>query len=287
MKRSFSALLLCLVAIIFVFSIKALGQTRVIESVPAGTVSDTQRSDMLNRQATGGTVDVHADRLGEIVDRTGAHQLIPSALLSSRLKKVLYPAASDREANASFLHQPQTGIFRLIGCLPVVDVKAMADAPCVEIPIVGHGAYYSFTKKRNDFDEWSDLALRNNTLQAGVNDNTLGMLMALGDVPLESVTLETPEVSFLAQLVPPTNPAEAQTQIESLAHGVKIGGRTFASSLPVALNTTYLLRSTKYQRSDALIALRVIRQEPSSSVTILWKQLQKFHTPSLNSKHQE
>jgi len=46
--------------------------------------------------------------------------------------------------------------------------------------------------------------------------------------------------------------------------------------VPIQMNTTYLLRSISYGRSDVVVAFRVVRQDTDASVTIAWKLLKKF-----------
>jgi hypothetical protein len=51
--------------------------------------------------------------------------------------------------------------------------------------------------------------------------------------------------------------------------------------LPVAVNSSYLLRSIDYSNSDVLVAFKVVRKDSDGSVILAWKLLKKYLVPEL------
>lgn len=203
-------------------------------------------------------------------------------------KRMLKPAPEDVKDNAAFLRQHETGIFRLLpggmyesGQVVSVDVLANRRP---QVAIKGGGAYYSFTKSRHDLDEWSEIGLRNNLLQAVVSEQSLGLMAMAGDTPLDSITLDSPAVSYLAKLTPPSDYSGAEEQFKRNHSGFKNGDFTYRSFLPARVKTSYVLRAINYQRADVLLAFRVIRQDSDGSLTILWKRLKTYQPPVLKEK---
>ena len=57
-------------------------------------------------------------------------------------------------------------------------------------------------------------------------------------------------------------------------------GSIVGSSLPVAENMTYVLRSTSNKRADVLVGFRVVRVEENGSLTLIWRKLKVYPKPS-------
>lgn len=114
--------------------------------------------------------------------------------LTSDERKVLTPTPEDLKANADFLRQSGTGIFRLMRVDKQSHRKVVsADNLTVQgdVLLVGGGAQYSFTKKNHNADKWSELAWDEDWFLGGVGGQAIGVLADLGDVSLESVNLES------------------------------------------------------------------------------------------------
>ena len=214
-------------------------------------------------------------------------EFIPNA----REKRLLAVAPEDLQQNARFLSQPDAGVFRLLPLYPPARVVS-ANSPDIEWRR-GFSAFastYSFTKKkhghgvngkREPWFGWSDLRLKNDgTLRAGIMDESLGLMVQLGDVPLDEVTLQTAGVSELTTLVPPSNHKEAFALLVKYVSGYARNGFTYSSRMWAVVNTTYVLRSTLNRRADQLIAFRVVRLGPDEGLTIVWKKLQEYPKPS-------
>lgn len=173
------------------------------------------------------------------------------AELAALEKRLLAPSEEDQATYADFLRQPETGLIRL---LP----REKYDTEVYKknkrgITMRGGGAYYSFARKTHEFGYGNDIGLEQGKLDTVAY---YGMLSLLGDVPLESVNLETPAAQALA--MPPTKSARNRSQ------------------LPLKPNSTYLLRSFDDSRSDVLVAFRVVRVDTDGSAIILWKLLKSF-----------
>src|SRR6185295_19487728 len=110
--------------------------------------------------------------------------------------------------------------------------------------------------------------------------------VALGDVPLETVTPETDGVTGLANITPPADYFEAVSLSRRNRAGFALDRFRYGSSLPVAENMTYVLRSTSNKRADVLVAFRVVNVDENGSVTLLWRKLKVYPKPSWKSRIQ-
>jgi len=199
------------------------------------------------------------------------------AELASIQKKLLEPSEEDRTTNAEFLRQPDTGLIRL---LPR-DVYDVVYRTSTGLAINGGGAYYSFTRLTHEYGQGSDIELDHNYLSVGFAGADYGMLLNLGDIPLEEVSLEIPRALFISTYQPPTLETEVRTEQRRFGTGVLSDNVEYKNRLPLATNKTYLLRSISFDRSDVLVAFRVIRKDPDGSTIIVWKLLKKYPKPEL------
>jgi hypothetical protein len=244
--------------------------------------------------------------------------------LTPEQKRILAASPEDQIRFTDVLKQANTGIIRL---LPQGKLEASytvsADDPQSALPIKGGGAYYSFAKKTHVFGLWSDICLRENVLHTGITELSFGLFTVLGDVPIESVTLQNPVVNSLHRIAPPTSVPEALVLRKRNAAGLTSGNITYGSAFQVRPNVTYILRSISFQQpdylyrfnslkegletrtargsnvglipsisppvyrgADVLIAFRVVRQDGDQGVTILWKRLHKASAPELKTEQQ-
>ncbi len=187
--------------------------------------------------------------------------------------ELLAPSAEDKEAYAVFLKQPGTGLIRL---LP----REKYDG---KLSIRGGGAYYSFVRLSQEYGG-SDLELLKGNFQVGFSGANFGFLLSLGDVPLETVNLETAGVPFLVKYAAPSKEAEAREQYRLVRDGIQANGLTYKSIVPALVERSYIVRSIDYGISDTLVAFRVVRQDMDGSLIILWKMLKKFPVTQLESK---
>jgi hypothetical protein len=63
--------------------------------------------------------------------------------------------------------------------------------------------------------------------------------------------------------------------------GSDLQGISVSRTLPMKLNSTYVVRSLNYRESDVLVAFRVVRIDADRSAIVLWKLLKKFPAPQV------
>jgi hypothetical protein len=204
------------------------------------------------------------------------------SLLLKKEKALLMPNADDRKAHAAFLEQEGTGLFKIIpnGKATIISVST-GKAQTARLPLLGGGAYYSFSKRCHDMDEWADIFLQEGLLKVGITGESLSLMTILSDIALNDVTLETPGIDYLKTFIPPIEYSKALTQYQKSATGFTANHLLHKSTLPASVNATYVLRSIKYRRADILLAFRILRQDEDGSLHILWKLLHKYPTPKL------
>jgi hypothetical protein len=233
--------------------------------------------------------------------------------LTDAQREMLAPLPEDETAFAAFLKQENTGIFRLHPkgkYEPGRTVSVEQTATEMILPILGGGAYYSFTERTNKLGPWSDIRFEENRLAAGLSNQAIGILTSLGDVPLASVSLTTPGLDFLSKLTPPKKSFDIAGLIARSSRGFEENAFIYNSIVEASPNTTYALRSILYKKngaivhakepyhrlkqsiigyggSDVLVAFRVIRRHEDGSVTILWKKLQQFRALKMKGSTNE
>jgi hypothetical protein len=198
---------------------------------------------------------------------------------------------------ADFLRQPRTGLIKLFpdaGCEENANILRV-DANCSDwIP---NSAFYSFREKEHTTDYLSDITYKNGFF---VTDGILsqGILTALGDVPLESVSLAAGGMKFLIDYEPAVQVREALKQFIEIGRGLKDGDYEYRKAVRAAENTTYALRIIAYRgnfystyrgrvfdvlagdkRTDMILAFRVLRKDSDGSVTLLWKEVDRQKAP--------
>ncbi len=208
---------------------------------------------------------------GQELERTQAVQEFEAlkSKLATLEKPLLAVSAEDTVAFAEFLKQPDSGLIRL---LP----REKYDA---RLEIRGGGAYYSFTRLKHEYGRGSDIELSQEQFSVGFAGFNFGFLLALGDKPLEELTVDTSELRFLLEFKPPQIEPEIRAIQMQSGRGVEANGLTYKSYLPAKAGRTYALRSVDYENSDVLVGFRVVRQDTDGSMILLWKMLHKFPVP--------
>ena len=229
--------------------------------------------------------------------------------LTETQKKILYPSPEDEAAFADFLGAGNSGLFRLLpkGKYEFSPTVEADRDPNAILPVLGGGAYYSFTERTHKFGPWSDIRLENNRLFASPTSRAIGIITTLGNVPLESVTADTPGLSFLVSVVPPKTYSGLADLHRRVSQGFESSGFAYGSASEAIPNTTYALRSISYKKdgylvypnlpytrldasrigydgSDIVVAIRVLRRNEDGSLEILWKRLQKRQSPKIKGE---
>ena len=177
------------------------------------------------------------------------------------------------------------------------------------VPIPGGGSFYSFRSVLNypseatvtrivnksaveskipliytdNVFDWWNIHLQNEKFDVS-NKSIHGIISDIGDVPFENLDLKSTEFEFLNDYKPKRNEAEVKQQKEVLKKGVKFNNFTYSNTIPVKLNSTYVLRSIDYRSkldpnlkfdkdADMRIVFKVIGRENDGSVIIIWKKL--------------
>src|SRR5258707_1977551 len=105
----------------------------------------------------------------------------------------LSPADEDRAAYKEFLSQPDTGLIRLLP-RDVYESETYKKNQKA-LTIRGGGAYYSFAKLTHEYGYGSDLELESGYLSVGgFAGADYGMMIDVGDVPLDKITSDYPGV---------------------------------------------------------------------------------------------
>jgi len=205
-------------------------------------------------------------------------------------RRLLEPSTQDHEDAALFLRLPDTGLVRLYPWARRRRVVSIDDLNDRRTPdFSAHACLYSFSKEKHGnglhgFVDprlgWAELKLGDGRFFAGFTGESLGVFVALGDVPLETVTPQTDGVTGLTNIIPPADYLEASSLSRRNRAGFQMDKFSYGSSLPVSANTTYVLRSTSNKRADLLVTFRVMRVESDGNVTILWRKLKSYPKPS-------
>lgn len=145
----------------------------------------------------------------------------------------------------------------------------------------GGGAYYSFTRLTHDDEYGTDITLDRGHFQVGIAGANYGFMSDLGDVPLESVSLDMPEAKRLAAYAPVKREPDARQEYRRFGQGAEIDGVKVKSRLPMRLSSTYLARAINYGQADVLVAFKVVQIDSDGSPLILWKRLKRYSTPQL------
>jgi hypothetical protein len=200
-----------------------------------------------------------------------------------------------------FLKLPDTGIFRLVpdsGCAPNSKV-VNAREDCLKYSMPGAGNSYSFRTENYRIRHLADITYNNGSLHVtGIFMH--GMLARLGDVPLESTTLNSPGMKFITDFKPSTSFSEVVQIDASFKKGIEVAGYKYAMSAPVESGVTYAFRGVAYRgrvvrvasgiryneldfdkREDVTVVFRVIEKADDGSITIIWRQLAERESPKI------
>lgn len=242
---------------------------------------------------------------------TGGERSHPTKTLSDeerkKFKVVISPNPDDLEKHKDFLKQSKTGIFLL---LPDFDCETKylvrTDANCANF-VPGTWAY-SLRRKNYSNADFHDLRFKNDSL---MSDGLLnqGILVSLGDVPLENISLNSDGVKYLVNFKPGEIHKEASRQFEQIVKGIKDSDYIYSKKTKVVVNNTYAIRLISYRfqdkwlsrfsnsnmtakdlkffqleddkRVDLTVAFRIIRKNDDGGITILWKEVDRKESPKI------
>lgn len=221
------------------------------------------------------------------------------------IEATLSPNPDDASKHKTFLKQSNTGMFRLFpdfDCQPQ-KLIVRVDGDCAnQIPGTW---FYSFRQKNYSNATLFDVRLKNENLIAGAFLSQ-GILVQLGDVPLEGITLASNGLKFLVNFKPETQDTEIKKQFLQIEKGIEFEGYEYSKTIKPLENMTYAMRVVAYRsenksipssemtaenvkllavsidkRKDLILAFRIIRKEADGNITILWKELARRDSPKV------
>ncbi len=220
--------------------------------------------------------------------------------------ELLAPGKEDLEIYSQILRRSDTGLLKLIGdkgCAGNTKVFDVSE-DCLKYSMPGAGSSYSFRAENYRIDSLADLTYINNSFQSlGIMSH--GILVDVGDVPLEEISLQTKGLKYLNDFQTSTDFEEVIKNDRQFLEGIKKDGFVYSRALFAKENTTYVLRSIAYRgtsyrtfqgyvydeiafdsRKDMTVAFRVVRRD-AESVTIIWKVLDSKKSPKIKQKFGE
>ncbi|HSK70506.1 MAG TPA: hypothetical protein VK892_02340 [Pyrinomonadaceae bacterium] len=221
--------------------------------------------------------------------------------------KALEPSADYFNKYAGFLRQSDTGLIKLnsdSSCAGNADVVT-AKENCLQYSMPGAGTAYSFRAESHRIPRLADLTLSKNVLKSdGVFQH--GIMVKLGDIPIEDVTLQTQGLKYLIDFQPLTD-AESLAKFDSLLlKGINVDGFVYGVGFYIRNHTTYALRSVAYKgkamrsvngiayneldfdrRRDILVVFRIVGIEKNGNLTIVWKILSNKDAPTLKTEQNQ
>ncbi len=214
---------------------------------------------------------------------------------------IIAPNQSLAQRYAVFLREPHTGLLRLepeAKCSEGVMVVS-ARGNCLKFTMPGGGSSYSFRTGSYRIGRLADITFGSNSFQT-TGIMTHGIFVNLGDVPIESVTMQTASLRYLSEFQPSADLDEAKEMQSQLANGIIANGFVYSCALKAAEGSTYVLSTIAYRgkslrsvdgviyneldfdkRKDLTIVFRVVNRAEDGSVTILWKRLEKKNAPQI------
>jgi hypothetical protein len=199
------------------------------------------------------------------------------------------------------LKAKDTGLTRLaadIGCFTKDDVVS-AKPECVRYSMPGSGSSYSFRMNDYKIQRLSDINFRGDSLEA-TGTLTHGILVFLGDAPIEGVSLDSDGVKYLVEIEPSEDFSAAGAFAGKLLKGFKNDNFIYGGAMKAIPGKTYVLRSIAYrgeakrvveglifnelefdERRDIVVAFHVAAINPGEDVTIVWKELRNKKSPKL------
>lgn len=213
----------------------------------------------------------------------------------------LTPSQSLLTQYEKFLKQPDTGIFKLSAdstCAANAQV-VVATETCLSNNIPGAGTAYSFRAESHRMLHLSDLVLENGVIRTG-SLMQQGILVNLGNIELDQISLQAPGLKYLLEFDPSMNQEEIEKFEEKLSKGIKVDGFTYGYGLYVENQKTFALRSIAYRgkfqravsgvtynemefdkRKDILVVFRIVEKDANGDLTILWRELQTKDSPKI------
>lgn len=216
-------------------------------------------------------------------------------------EKLLEPSADDLNSNKAFLRKKDTGLTRLIldkGCNDN-GIVVVASADCLTYSMPGGGSSFSFRTDQYRIRRLADLTYSDNRFKT-LGVLLQGIIVRLGDVPMEQVSSETPGIGFLLEFEPPEDFQAAKIADLEFINGKSVDGFYYSRSTDALYDTTYALRSIAYKgsvfrayenitydelefdkRKDVTVVFRIVSRD-ENGITILWRKIDSRTAPKIS-----
>ena len=230
---------------------------------------------------------------------------------SERIRLARRVDAADHARYLEFLKAEKTGLFKLFPDYDCVEKNVIRiDGNCKNFVMASSS--FSFRNLGYAHPYYSDLGFNNDEILSN-GFFSQGIIVSLGDVPIEDITSSRDGMKFIIDFQPASDPGEARSTAAKLKAGVESGGFTYASSVRPVENTTYALRSIAYnianslptasettslselrfhtlaidKRADVIVVFRIVRKGIDGSLTIVWKELDRKEAPKIKFPKRE
>lgn len=296
---------------VFVFGFSAIavaqGTPMRVPPRPSGTPAlhpDLRRSDELSRRSENLRMTEKFPARTAEEKKVFNEKIWPIYRDSTKEEReALAPTEAVAGSYAAFLNKKDTGITRLsadIGCFTQDDVVS-AKPECLKYTMPGSGSSYSFRIDDYRIQRLADINFKKDQLEA-LGTLNHGILVYLGDVPIEEVSLDSEGVKYLLKIDPAENFSEAGAFADKLLRGFKNNDFVYASVMKAIPGRTYVLRSIAYQgeakrvinglifneleldeRRDVIVSFRVAAMNPGEDITLVWQELRNKKAPKLEA----
>jgi hypothetical protein len=191
--------------------------------------------------------------------------------MSREEKELLRPPAYLKSTYASFLRMSHTGIVRI---LPKERYNG-------KLSINGGGSYFSFDRRDQEYGFGSDIGFQDDQFVVGLAGADFGYIVQLGNIAIDGVDINSPELQPLTSIKPPSKDNMARDEYRQSVKGVHVNELYYARKMPAVENMTYGLRSILYNKSDLLVVFRVIKKDSDGSLVLVWRILKRKLVPTL------
>lgn len=200
-----------------------------------------------------------------------------------------------------FLDDKDTGITHIVkdvGCAES-QLVIVVSGDCLKYSMPGNGSAFSFRVNNYRIPRLADINF-DGTYFKSRSIWQHGILVNIGDVPLETVNLQLPILKYLEDFRPALEYQNALSLENEINAGIRRQNLFYSRKVFAVENATFLLRSIAYRgisrrsvegfvynefdydkRKDIIIAFRIVRKYSDGSITILWKKLSSKTSPKL------
>ena len=206
---------------------------------------------------------------------------------------------------SEFLRKPRTGIMTLSAnerCA-TDDELVSAEPSCSEFQFPGGGTAYSFRVGGYRTPRLADLKLEKNILLTD-SVGQQGMLVDLGERPIENLDLKSEGFQFLLAFKPAVSKEEFRKSSRELEVGVNKDGFLYRLAFFAKANHTFGLRSIAYEgqsprsingviydeftfdkRDDVIVVFKIADIARNGNVTIVWRELRRGDSPGIKNNN--